>query len=228
VALINSRGSTLERLADTVLTVGAGPEIAVVSTKAFTSQLATLYLLSQACCGKYEEGKAKIKKLEKILAKWLNKNTQTKIIHCAKKLLDKEDVYIIGKYLNYACALEFSLKIKETSYIHSEAFASGELKHGVITLIQKGTPCFVIASNDEIKQEVMSSASELKARGGVIIGISPLDNKLFDIHIQTPEAGDLTFFGNVIVGQLLGYYLGIGRGADPDKPRNLAKSVTVK
>ena len=124
--------------------------------------------------------------------------------------------------------LEFALKLKESSYIHSEPFAAGELKHGVITLIQKGTPCFVLASNDGVKGEILSSSAELKARGGRIIGIAPFESSEFDVLIKTPDLGDLTIFGNVIVGQLLGYYLGIGRGADPDKPRNLAKSVTVK
>ncbi len=143
-------------------------------------------------------------------------------------LMNEEHMYLIGKHLNYPAALEFALKIKETSYIHAEPFAAGELKHGVITLIQKGTPCFVLASQDEVKDEVLSSAAELKARGGLIIGISPFESNEFDILIKTPDLGDLTIFSNIIVGQLLGYYLGVGRGADPDKPRNLAKSVTVK
>ena len=229
VAVVNARGSTLERIADIVLSVGAGPEIAVVSTKAFTSQLATLYLLTMAVSNEYEQGKEKINKLGKILSSLLNNNEfTTQIINLAKKLMDEEHIYLIGKHLNYPATLEFALKIKETSYIHAEPFASGELKHGVITLIQKGTPCFVLASNDDVKDEVLSSASELKARGGLIIGISPFEASEFDILIKTPDLEDLTIFPNIIVGQLLGYYLGIGRGVDPDKPRNLAKSVTVK
>ncbi len=229
VAVINARGSTLERLADMVLSVGAGPEIAVVSTKAFTSQLSTLYLLTTAVTDSYEQGKEKIKNLGKVLTSWLDKKIfETQIIDLAKKLMDEEHMYLIGKHLNYPATLEFALKIKETSYIHAEPFAAGELKHGVITLIQKGTPCFVLASQDEVKAEVLSSAAELKARGGLIIGISPFESFEFDILIKTPDLGDLTIFPNIIVGQLLGYYLGVGRGADPDKPRNLAKSVTVK
>ncbi len=229
IAVINARGSTLERLADTVLPVGAGPEIAVVSTKAFTSQLSTLYLLSMAVADKYEQGKEKINNLGKVLTNWLDKKIfEAQIINLAKKLMNEEHMYLIGKHLNYPATLEFSLKIKETSYIHAEPFAAGELKHGVITLIQKETPCFVLASVDEVKDEVLSSAAEIKARGGLIIGISPFESKEFDILIKTPDLGDLTIFPNIIVGQLLGYYLGVGRGADPDKPRNLAKSVTVK
>jgi glucosamine--fructose-6-phosphate aminotransferase (isomerizing) len=228
IAVVNARGSTLERLANEVLSVGAGPEIAVISTKAFTSQLATLYLLVQAVANKYQEGKDQIQNLSQVLSDWLNKKTESEIVELAKKLIDEEHMYLIGKHLNYPATLEFALKIKETSYIHSEPFAAGELKHGVITLIQKGTPCFVLTANDEVKEEVLSSASELKARGGLMIGISPFEASEFDILIKTPDLGSLTIFANIIVGQLLGYYLGVGRGTDPDKPRNLAKSVTVK
>lgn len=227
-AVINARGSTLERIADTVLPVGAGPEIAVVSTKAFTSQLATLYLLSKAVVGKYEEGKRKIKRLGETLERWLDKKLLNAVIELAKSIINHEDMYIIGKHLNYPATLEFALKIKEASYIHAEPFAAGELKHGVITLIQKGTTCFALFSNDDVKDELFSSAAELKARGGYIIGVGPTESKEFDTLIKTPDLGILTMFPNVIVGQLLGYYLGVGRGADPDKPRNLAKSVTVK
>jgi len=228
VAVVNSRGSTLERLADIVLSVGAGPEIAVVSTKAFTAQLVTLYLLAEATSNKYEPGKKKIKELSKALHNWLNKQLTNRLIDLAKELIDQEHIYLIGKHLNYPATLEFALKLKESSYIHAEPFAAGELKHGVITLIQKGTPCFVLASNDEVKGEILSSAAELKARGGRIIGIAPFNSYEFNEVIQTPDLGELTIFANIIVGQLLGYYLGVGRGADPDKPRNLAKSVTVK
>lgn len=228
IALVNARGSTLERLADIVLPVSAGPEIAVVSTKAFTSQLATLYLITKAVKNKYEEGKGLIKNLAKSLNQLFSNKTKNQIIKLAKTLINEEHLYLIGKYLNYPAALEFALKLKETAYIHAETFAAGELKHGVITLIQKGTPCFVLASEDETKEEVLSSAAQLKARGGKIIGIAPFYSDEFDEYIKTPNVKELTIFGNIIVGQLLGYYLGISRGADPDKPRNLAKSVTVK
>lgn len=228
IAVVNARGSTLERLADIILPVGAGPEIAVVSTKAFTAQLATIYLLAKTTSNKYELGKKKIKELSKTLHNWLDKQLINRLIDLAKELIDQEHIYLIGKYLNYPATLEFALKLKESSYIHAEPFAAGELKHGVITLIQKNTPCFVLASNDEVKGEILSSAAELKARGGRIIGIAPFNSHEFNEVIQTPDLGELTIFANIIVGQLLGYYLGVGRGADPDKPRNLAKSVTVK
>ncbi len=227
-AVVNARGSTLERLANIVLPVGAGPEIAVVSTKAFTAQLATMYLLAQTSVGKMSVAQKQIKDLKKVLGQWIDANLTKAIIDLAKTMLKEEHAYLIGKHLNYPATLEFALKLKESSYLHAEPFAAGELKHGVITLIQKDTPCFVLASNDEVKGEILSSASELKARGGRIIGISPFNSVEFDEVVKTPDLGDLTIFPNMIVGQLLGYYLGIGRGTDPDKPRNLAKSVTVK
>jgi glucosamine--fructose-6-phosphate aminotransferase (isomerizing) len=227
-AVVNAVGSTLERLADYVLVVGAGPEIAVPSTKALTAQVAILYLMAKAVSGEFNQAQKEIKSLGQKIDKWLTKRFQNKIMKLAKSLVDKEDMYLVGKYQNYPAALEFALKVKETSYVHAEAFNSGEPKHGVISLIQKGTPCVVLVSNDETRKEVLSSAAELKARGGRIIGVSPSPAEEFDDFIQIFEAGQLSFIPNVIVGQLLGYYLAIGRGADPDKPRNLAKSVTVK
>lgn len=226
VAVVNAKGSTLERMADYVLSVGAGPEIAVVSTKAFTAQLATFAHLGKMLNDKTYD----VTVIQKSLKKWLTEKLQKRVMQIAKKFIDHEHVYIIGKHLNYPAALEFALKLKETSYIHAEAFASGELKHGVLALIQKGTPCFVLTANDSIRGEVLSSAAEMKSRGAMIIGIGPKNAPEFDIFIETPEdySAYLSPFYNVIVGQLLGYYMGIGRGADPDKPRNLAKSVTVK
>jgi glucosamine--fructose-6-phosphate aminotransferase (isomerizing) len=228
VAVVNARGSTLERLSDAVIPVGAGPEIAVVSTKAFTSQLSTLYLVSQAVTGTLPKAASEITTLGRVLETWLTDTLCEKIIKLAKDLVDHTDMYVIGKHTGYPAGLEFALKIKETSYIHAEPFAAGELKHGVITLIQKGTPCFVIATQENSKLELLSSAAELKARGGKIIGVAPFPSAEFDVHVPIPDAGPLTIIPAVIVGQLLGYYLGIGRGTDPDKPRNLAKSVTVK
>jgi len=227
VAVINARGSTLERLADIVIPISAGPEIAVVSTKAFTAQLATLYLIAAASKKNYSKAVTDIKNLSLAIDKWLNQKLSNRLINLAKSLLNEEHIYVIGKNRQFPAALEFALKIKETSYLHAEAFAAGELKHGVITLIQKNTPCFVLAEKEN-REEILSSASELKSRGGRIIGISPFEATEFAETIKTPDLGNLTLFANIIAGQLLGYYLGIGRGTDPDKPRNLAKSVTVK
>jgi glucosamine--fructose-6-phosphate aminotransferase (isomerizing) len=224
VGVINAQGSTLERLADYLLPVDAGPEIAVVSTKAFTAQLATFFALHDSI------KKGDSSKFITDFSQWLkSKELHDTILNCAKHFLKSEHIYLIGKHINYPSALEFALKLKETSYIHAESFASGELKHGVISLIQPGTPCIVLTAADSIYKEVVSSAIELKSRGGLIVGVGPENNQVFDFHIKTPNSGLLySIFYNVVVGQLLGYYVGVGRGADPDKPRNLAKSVTVK
>lgn len=228
IAVINARGSTLERLADISLMVGSGPEIAVVSTKAFTAQLATLYRLAGLCGTQSQELGPKVVEVGRILSEWLNENTLKKIADLAADLYRHEHMYVLGKDLQYPAAMECALKIKESSYIHGEAFSSGELKHGVIALIDTGTPCMVLGAKNRYESEVRASAAEVKARGGYIIGIAPFEAPEFDAQIKTPDLGELTILGNVIVGQLLGYYCAIGRGADPDKPRNLAKSVTVK
>jgi glucosamine--fructose-6-phosphate aminotransferase (isomerizing) len=125
-------------------------------------------------------------------------------------------------------ALEVALKVKEVSYMHAEGFAGGELKHGVIALIEAGTPCLVLAPRDETRDDIMAGAMEVKARGAVIIGVSPEPHDAFDFHIPVADLGPATTIANAVPGQLLGYDLARLRGHDPDKPRNLAKSVTVK
>ena len=123
--------------------------------------------------------------------------------------------------------LEGALKLKEISYIHAEGFSGGELKHGTIALIEEGTPCIVFSST-ETEREIISNAMEIKARGGYIIGINHHNNEVFDFFIKVPDVGDLNPVTQIIPIQILSYQLALLRGADPDKPRNLAKSVTVK
>jgi glucosamine--fructose-6-phosphate aminotransferase (isomerizing) len=221
VAVVNARSSTLERLADTTLSVGSGPEIGVVSTKAFTAQVVTLAKLIATVQGNTLESSVQIKQ-------WLTEKLLVDIQDVAAQLMQTQDIYVIGKHEYYPVALETALKIKESSYIHAEGFAAGELKHGVISLIQKDTPCIVMTGSGLHTSEILSSATELKTRGGLIIGIAPHRATEYDIHIPTLEGNILGLLSGAIVGQLLGYYLAIGRGLDPDKPRNLAKSVTVK
>lgn len=234
VAVVNARGSTLERISDITLSVGSGPEIAVVSTKAFTAQVATMYKLARQISNFKDTKVDQIpnnvqdSSINTQLDSWLTTKTLDSIQSIAVGLIDSQDIYVIGKYDNFPIAMETALKIKEASYIHAEGFMAGELKHGVIALIQKGTPCIVLASEDETKSEVLSSATELKTRGARIIGISPKSATEYDVHIPTPDLGPLTPLANAIAGQILGYYLSVGRLCDPDKPRNLAKSVTVK
>src|SRR4029078_4011632 len=146
----------------------------------------------------------------------------------AEQIVDAADIYIIGGGLNDPTALEAALKIKEVSYAHAEGFAGGELKHGVIALLSPGTPCVVYAPNDETRADIISGAMELKSRDGYIIGVSPANDPVFDVHIPVPDVGDASPLVNALPPKMLGYHAALLRGNDPDKPRNLAKSVTVK
>jgi len=221
-------GSTLARTADHTLLTNSGPEIAVVSTKAFTAQLSLLTILSYSAAGKLKDGKLIIKKAANALKILNDEKFLRSIKDIAKKLKNKEHIYIIGKGQNYPIALEAALKIKEASYIHAEGFAAGELKHGVITLIEEGTPCIALFGNDQDKDYIIGSAMEMKVRGGYIIGIGPEENEVFDEFIKVPDIPEVSAIINTPPVQLLAYYLAILRGNDPDMPRNLAKSVTVK
>jgi glucosamine--fructose-6-phosphate aminotransferase (isomerizing) len=125
-------------------------------------------------------------------------------------------------------ALESAIKIQEVSYAHAEGFAGGELKHGPIALLEEGTPCIALIGNDEVKTDILSNATELKARGGFIIGIAPERSAIFDEWIKVPDTDTAQAIVNIIPVQVLAYFLAVKRGKDPDMPRNLAKSVTVK
>ena len=138
-----------------------------------------------------------------------------------------DHIYTIGRGMQYPTALEAALKIKEVSYIHAEGFAGGELKHGTIALIEHGTPCIVFSSKDTEK-EIIGNAMELKARGAYIIGIGSEPNEVYDFFIKVREAEEANSICQIIPVQILAYQLALLRGCDPDKPRNLAKSVTVK
>ncbi len=228
ISLLNVFGSTMMRLSDDFFMVNAGIEKAVVSTKATTAQLSVLMLLAYACAGKLDEGKRLLLDVASEVNDMLNPRYEEHIRKLAEKLHEKEHIYILGRSFNYAMALEAAIKIQETSYIHAEGFAGGELKHGPIALISQGTPCIVLAANDEAKQEIISNAMEVKARGGYIIGVAPENNEVFDYWIKVPDAGNASPIVNIIPVQILAYHLAVLKGLDPDMPRNLAKSVTVK
>jgi glucosamine--fructose-6-phosphate aminotransferase (isomerizing) len=144
----------------------------------------------------------------------------------AELVKDKDHIFLIGRGLQYVTACEGALKIKEISYIHAEAFAGGEIKHGTIALIEKGTPCIVFVGEDNEKQ-ILSNAEELKARGGFIIGIAEKNQKVFDIWIKTPQDGEASLIYQIIPIQLLAYQLALLKGYDPDHPRSLAKVCTT-
>ncbi|OGG23785.1 glutamine--fructose-6-phosphate aminotransferase [Candidatus Gottesmanbacteria bacterium RIFCSPLOWO2_01_FULL_43_11b] len=228
VSLVNVVGSSLWRLSDVRLPIGVGPEKGVASTKAFIGKLTHLILLSYAMIGKITKGQRILTRAAKAATEVLKEQRVSKIMKLAKKLKNTEHIFVIGRGLSYPAALETALKIKEISYIHAEGLAAGELKHGPLALVTKGIPCIVFAPNDETQGANLAGAMEMKARGAYIIGISPKKHEVFDYYLPVKDVGEATIIPNVIVAQLLAYYLAIERGFDPDMPRNLAKSVTVK
>jgi glucosamine--fructose-6-phosphate aminotransferase (isomerizing) len=228
MALVNVLGSTLYREADYKILIAAGPEKGVASTKAFIGMLAHLTLLSYAVAGKTSDGVAVLTKAVLSMKKVLTGQSLKRIKTLASKLKKVEHIYVIGRGMSYPTALETALKIKEISYIHAEGLAAGELKHGPLALVTRGTPCIAYLPNDETYGANLAGAMEMKARGGYIVGISHKPHEVFDYFIQVPDAGEATIMPNVVTAQLLAYELTIARGLDPDMPRNLAKSVTVK
>lgn len=227
-AMVNVLGSTLDRISDYRLFLEAGVEKAVVSTKAFTAKLTYLILLAHALIQKQSDGKRMIKKSVKIVREVLDNDSLERIKDLAHLLSQKEHIYIIGRGTSYPIVLETALKIKEASYIHAEGFAAGELKHGAIALVGDGTPCIAFLPNDETYGANLAGAMEMKARGGYIIGISYKPHEIFDYYLPVADCNIASIIPSIIVGQLLGYFLALEKGVDPDKPRNLAKSVTVK
>jgi len=228
LSIINVEGSSMDRISDYTIYIKAGPEKAVASTKATTAQMAILTLLAYACAGKLNEGKRLLVETASRINDMLNPRYEEHIKKLAQHIKDWESMYVIGKGQNYPMALEAAIKLQEVSYIHAEGFAGGELKHGPIALISEGTPCIVLVANDETKKEILSNAIEIKSRGGYIIGIAPENDDVFDYWIKVPESGDASPIVNIIPVQILAYQLAILRKNNPDMPRNLAKSVTVK
>jgi glucosamine--fructose-6-phosphate aminotransferase (isomerizing) len=227
-AVVNAEHSTLDRMVDVRVPLGAGPEQCVLSTKAYTAKVAVLLLAAHAAAGTLDRGRDEVLKAATGLSAMLAGDWVERVRAVAATVHRAEHLFVIGRGLAYPTALEAALKIKEVSYVHAEGFAGGELKHGVIALIAPGTPCVVYAPDDETRSDILSGAMELKSRGGYIVGIGPTPDPVFDVHLETPEVGDAAPLVNALPAQMLGYHAALLRGNDPDKPRNLAKSVTVK
>ncbi len=228
VSIVNVMGSTMMRMSDEYLLCNSGPEKAVCSTKATTAQMAILTLLAYACAGRLDEGRRLLASVASKVNVMLDDKYTEEIAFLATKIAAHESMYIIGRGLNYPIALEGAIKMQEVPYIHAEGFAGGELKHGPIALIQEGTPCIALVANDDVKKEILINALEVRSRGGFIIGIAPQDNDIFDFWIPVPDLSIASPIVNIIPIQLLSYYTAVEKECDPDKPRNLAKSVTVK
>lgn len=228
ISIVNVETSTMARISDIVVPLRAGPEKAVASTKATTSQLAILMMLAYAVNGNLQDGKELLIRTAGYINDMLNPRYDEFLRGLADKIQHTENIYIIGRGSNYPIALESAIKLQEVSYIHAEGFAGGELKHGPIALISEGTPVIVLCANDENKKAILSNAMEVKARGATVIGVGPQKEAVFDHWIRVPDAQDASPIVNIIPVQILAYNLALLRQNNPDMPRNLAKSVTVK
>ncbi len=239
LGIVNVVGSSIAREADNVMYTWAGPEIAVATTKAYSAQLVALYLLAMKL-GKVR-GKIDDRTFQELLGDLrclpdqieLLLNNKNKIQRFANRYIGAKDVFFIGRGIDYAISLEGSLKLKEISYIHSEAYAAGELKHGTISLIEEGTLVAAVSTQPELYAKTISNMVEVKARGAFVLAVTCEENKEIekaaDYVIYIPETNP--YFANslaIIPLQLFGYYVAVGKGCDVDKPRNLAKSVTVE
>lgn len=239
LAITNVVGSSISREADEVFYTWAGPEIAVASTKAYTTQITSLYMIALNFAlekgtitrEEYLSTIEKMKKLPEKIQKVLD--NQDKIKETAERIVSKEHVFFLGRGVDYSLAMEGSLKLKEVSYIHSEAFAAGELKHGTIALIEEGTPVISVATQENLFEKMVSNMQEVKARGAFVASIAQEHNtsveKVSDEVIYIPNCDDMLVpIVAVVPMQLLAYYVSTMKGLDVDKPRNLAKSVTVE
>ena len=232
LAITNVVGSSISREADEVFYTWAGPEIAVASTKAYTTQITSLYMIALNFAlekgtitrEEYLSTIEKMKKLPEKIQKVLD--NQDKIKETAERIVSKEHVFFLGRGVDYSLAMEGSLKLKEVSYIHSEAFAAGELKHGTIALIEEGTPVISIATQENLFEKMVSNMQEVKARGAFVASIAQEHNrsveKVSDEVIYIPNCDDMLVpIVAVVPMQLLAYYVSTMKGLDVDKPRNL-------
>jgi len=226
--ITNVDQSTIARTAELTILLNAGIEKAVASTKATSSQIAILILLAYATINKTNAAKQLLKDTSGKINDMLNPRYENHLLKLSAKIKDSKDIFIIGKGINFPVAKESAIKLQEITYIHAEAFAGGELKHGPLALISQGTPVIVLATKDENYSDIISNATEIKSRGGFIIGISSENHPVFDTWLKVPESTVDTAIINLIPVQLLSYFIGILKNNNPDKPRNLAKSVTVK
>ncbi len=226
VSMVNREYSSLERLSDATLFMNCGDEIGVAATKSFTSELVLFYLLTFTMANQFDEAMVELVELPKKVAECLEQ--EEKVRDIARVIKDAEHIYYIGKGINFAVSGECALKLKEISYIHAESMSAGELKHGTLSLIEKGTPIIGLCPDDYTYQETISNLHEAQARGGLVIGISDRYNEVFDYWLPIPKVRDIYYpLVSVIIGQLLTYYVAVERGLNPDRPRSLAKSVTV-
>jgi glucosamine--fructose-6-phosphate aminotransferase (isomerizing) len=219
ISIINSLTSTLARESDIVIGMNCGPEIGVAATKSFTSQLIILYKIIQELSN--EKVEINFQEISSSISKILEEHYNM--------IKEISDVYVLGRGIHYPIAIESALKIKELTYIHAEGIAGGELKHGPLALMDSNVFVILINPEDSTYQDTLTSGREIKARGAKIIGISDKNSDVYDFWIKIPKTNELTFpISETVPIQLLSYYAALEKNTDPDYPRNLAKSVTVK
>lgn len=239
LSIVNVVGSSIANESDDVIYTWAGPEIAVATTKAYSTQLAVVYLLAIYFADKlgiisaeeYSSYVLQMQSLPDKISEILANKEQ--IQYLASQFFNAKDVFFIGRNLDYAMSLEGSLKLKEISYVHSEAYAAGELKHGTISLVEDGTLVIALATQDALFDKMISNMKEVKARGAVVLGLTTEQNKkieqVADYALYVPEICEMMLPSLAVVPlQLFAYYVASMKGCDIDKPRNLAKSVTVE
>ncbi|HWP61435.1 MAG TPA: SIS domain-containing protein, partial [Candidatus Paceibacterota bacterium] len=226
---VNMPGSMMTRMSDFPFMANAGPEICVMSTKIFVSQIAWGYLVAKAVQGKLAEGKknllAAARAIEKMLA---DASYGREIDTLAEMLAQKEHIFLLGKGQNLQIIKEAMVKMIEGSYKHAHAIAAGDLKHYAITLMEPGVPVIVALSNDSVKASVLNAVHEVSARGAEVLGIAPENHSGFTQFLKVPDIKETSAIVNIIPMQLLAYKMAVALGNNVDKPRNIAKSVTVK
>ncbi|MBQ7970846.1 MAG: glutamine--fructose-6-phosphate transaminase (isomerizing), partial [Clostridia bacterium] len=225
LGIVNVFGSSIAREADTVLYTMAGPEISVATTKAYTCQAVLLYLLAMKLA---HRSPAELKELPQAIESALEQESLCQKL--AEKYASAEHLFFIGRGRDYAVSREGSLKLKEISYIHSEAYAAGELKHGTISLIEQDTPVIAVITDRTLLPKTAANIKEVRARGAQVLCIAPKNGLLPDCdRLDLPDCNDLAApIAAAVLCQLLAYYAALARGTDIDQPRNLAKSVTVE
>jgi glucosamine--fructose-6-phosphate aminotransferase (isomerizing) len=224
IAIVNLLTSSLARESDIVIGMNCGPEIGVAATKSFTAQLVILYKIIQKLSDDID---IDFKKISELISKTLE--NPTKIQRIANEMKDISDIYVLGRGIHYPIAIEAALKLKELTYIHAEGIPGGELKHGPLALMDSNVFVIIINPNDSTYSDTLTSAREIKARGAKIIGISDIESDVYDFWIELPKSEEISYpISEIIPIQLLSYYAALEKNTDPDYPRNLAKSVTVK
>ena len=225
IAIVNLLTSSLAREANVVIGLNCGPEIGVAATKSFTSQLVILYKIVQKLSN--NDITINFEEFSKSISKTLD--NPTNIQEIARELKEVSDIYILGRGINFPIATESALKLKELTYIHAEGIAGGELKHGPLALMDEKVYVIILNPNDSTYSDTLTSAREIKARGAKIIGVSDIKSDVYDHWIEMPKINEILYpISEIIPIQLLSYYAALEKDADPDYPRNLAKSVTVK